>query len=81
MYDARGDIQDYIEQKIRELLEEPMKKYQDPKWVQADTLFEQLIVPLDIYIMDKRSKDYTTKINFIQISEKIYGLSIFIISI
>ncbi len=81
MYDARDDIQEYIEQKIRELLEEPMNKYQDPNWVQAVTLFEQLIVPLDIYIMDKCSKDYTTKISFIQISEKIYGLSIFIISI
>ena len=52
MYDTRGDIQNYIEQKIRELLEEPMNEYQDPSWVQAATLFEQLIVPLDIYIMD-----------------------------
>ncbi len=52
MYDTRGDIQDFIEQKIRELLEELMNEYQDPNWVQAATLFEQLIVPLDIYIVD-----------------------------
>ena len=52
MYDTRGDIQNCIEQKIRELLEEPMNEYQDPSGVQAATLFEQLIVPLDIYIMD-----------------------------
>lgn len=52
MYDTRGDIQGYIEHKIRELLEEPMNEYQDPNWVQAATLFEQLIVPLDIYIKD-----------------------------
>ena len=52
MYDTRGDIENYIEQKIRELLEEPMNELQDPNWVQAATLFEQLIVPLDIYIME-----------------------------
>ena len=56
MYDTRGDIEEYIEQKIRDLLEESMNEYQDPNWVQAATLFEQLIVPLDIYIMDRLVK-------------------------
>ena len=51
MYDARGDIENYIEQKIRDLLEKSMNEYQDPNWVQAATLFKQLIVPLDDYIM------------------------------
>jgi len=51
MYDTRGDIENYIEQKIRDLLEESMNEYQDPNWVQAATLFKQLIVPLDNYIM------------------------------
>ncbi len=52
MYDTRGFIQLYIDQKIRELLEESMNEYQDPNWIQAATLFNQLIVPLDICIMD-----------------------------
>jgi len=30
MHDAGGFIQQYIEQKIRELLEDPMNEYQDP---------------------------------------------------
>jgi len=37
IYDTRGDIQDFIEQKIRELLEEFMNKYQDLNWVQIAT--------------------------------------------
>ena len=39
-YDAQGDIQNYIEQKIRGLLEDPMNEYQDPNWVQAALLIE-----------------------------------------
>jgi len=52
MFDVRRDILDYIELKIRKLLDDPLNEFQDPNWVQAATLFEQLIVPLDIYIMD-----------------------------
>ena len=33
MYDAQGSIQNYIEQQIRELLEDPINEYQDPNWV------------------------------------------------
>ena len=52
MFDACGYIQQYIEQKIRELLEEPMNEYQDPNWVQATLLFEQNVIPCESYIMD-----------------------------
>jgi len=50
MYDTKGDIENFIEQQIRDLLEDPMNEYQDPNWVQAATLFNQLIVPMDLYI-------------------------------
>ena len=53
MFDARGYIQNYIEQKIRELLEDPMNEYQDPNWVQAALLFDQTVIPCERYIMDE----------------------------
>ena len=49
MYDAQGFIQNYVEQKIRELLEDPMNEYQDPNWVQAALLFNQTVVPCEWY--------------------------------
>ncbi len=52
MYDARGFIQKYIEELIRGLLEDPMNEYQDPNWVQAALLFEQVVVPCEAYMMD-----------------------------
>ncbi len=52
MYDAQADIQGYIEKSIRELLEEDMNELQDPNWVQAATLFEQVVVPCKGYMMD-----------------------------
>jgi len=52
MYDARGFIQKYIEEQIRRLLEDPMNEYQDPNWVQAAVLFEQVVVPCEGYMMD-----------------------------
>ncbi len=64
MYDTRGDIENYIEQKIRELLEESMNEYQDPNWVQAATLFNQLIVPLGDYIMGGLAKLAQDIVNF-----------------
>ena len=83
MYDTRGDIENYIEQKIRELLEEPMNEYQDPNWVQAATLFDQLIVPLDFYIMDgllnlandivKRAEKYNNRVVYKDISPMLYN--------
>ena len=53
MLDARAFIQDYIEERIRELLEDPMNEYQDPNWVQAALLFEQAVVPCEDYRMEK----------------------------
>lgn len=52
MYDASGFIQKYIEEQIRGLLEDPMNEYQDPNWVQAALLFEQVVVPCEAYMMD-----------------------------
>jgi hypothetical protein len=52
MYDAQGFIQNYIEQKIRELLEDPMNEYQDPNWVQAALLFKRAVVPCYGYTME-----------------------------
>jgi len=52
MYDARGSIQNYIEEQIRGLLEDPMNEYQDPNWVQAALLFDQVVVPCEAYMMD-----------------------------
>ncbi|KKM88293.1 hypothetical protein LCGC14_1260210 [marine sediment metagenome] len=49
MKDARDYIQNYIEQKIRELLEESMNEYQDSNWVQAALLFEQAVAPCEYY--------------------------------
>lgn len=52
MFDARGFIQNYIVHQIRGLLEDPMNEYQDPNWVQAALLFEQVVVPCEAYMMD-----------------------------
>ncbi len=49
MYDAQGFIQNYIEQKIRGLLEYQMNEYQDPNWTQAALLFERAVVPCERY--------------------------------
>ena len=43
--DARGLIENFIEKKIRTLLEDPMNEFQDPNWVQAAELFAEIIVP------------------------------------
>ena len=49
MYDICGFIQQYIEQKIRELLEAPMNEYHDPNWVQVALLFERVVIPCEEY--------------------------------
>ncbi|MHA1750219.1 MAG: hypothetical protein ACTSYF_16430, partial [Promethearchaeota archaeon] len=48
--DTKGYIENFIEQKIRNLLEYDMNEYQDPAWVQAAELFNEVVVPCDIYI-------------------------------
>ena len=63
-YDTHGDIENYIEQEIRVLLEDPMNEYQDPNWVQAALLFEHAVVPCEWYKMDhlyKLAQDIVTK--------------------
>ena len=45
MFDARSEIEDLIEQRIRKLLEESMNSFQEPNWVQAATLFEDVVIP------------------------------------
>ncbi len=53
MYDAQGFIQQYIEKKVRDLLEDPMNEYQDPNWVQAALLFERTVAPCEEYRADE----------------------------
>ena len=43
--DTQGDIGNYIEQKVRDLLEYDMNEYQDPVWIQAAELFNEIVVP------------------------------------
>jgi len=64
MYDTQGDIQLYIEKKIRGLLEDPMNEYQDPNWVQAATLFTHVVAPCEDYRYEslyELAKDITKK--------------------
>ena len=47
--DTKGDITNYIERKVRNLLEYDVNEYQDPSWVQAAELFNEIVVPCEIY--------------------------------
>ena len=47
--DTRGNIANYIERKVRELLEYDMNEYQDPAWVQAAELFNETVVHCESY--------------------------------
>ena len=47
--DTRGYIANYIEEKVRSLLEYDMNEYQDPAWVQAAELFNEVVVPCESY--------------------------------
>jgi len=47
--DTKGDITNYIERKVRDLLEYDMNEYQDPAWVQAAELFNEIVVPCESY--------------------------------
>ena len=87
MYDACGFIQEYIEQRIRKLLEYPMNKYQDPNWVQAALLFERVVIPCKDYRADvlynlandivKKAEQHNTRVIYQRIpgmyNEKIAG--------
>ena len=52
LFDARCDIEGFIEHKIRGLLKDPMNEYQDPNWLQAAMLFEQTVIPCERYRKD-----------------------------
>ena len=47
--DTKASIENYIEQKVRELLKCDMNEYQDPAWVQAAELFNEIVVPCESY--------------------------------
>ena len=64
LFNVRHEIEDFIEQKIRGLLEDPMNELQDPNWVQATMLFEQAVIPCEEYrsdIMYDLAKDILEK--------------------
>ncbi len=67
MYDARGFIQQYIEHQIRELLEDPMNEYQDPNWVQAALLFDQVVTPIEGYTLEEL---YALANDIVKVAEK-----------
>lgn len=52
LFDVRNEIEDFIERKIRSLLEDPMNELQDPNWVQAAMLFEQTVIPCERFRRD-----------------------------
>ncbi len=47
--DTKEYIANYIEQKVRDLLEYDMNEYQTPAWVQAAELFNEIVVPCESY--------------------------------
>ena len=47
--DTRGNIANFIEQKVRDLLEYDMNEYQDTAWIQAAELFSEVVVPCESY--------------------------------
>ena len=48
-HNTKWDIANYIEQKVRGLLEYEMNEYQDPSWVQAAELFNEIVIPCEIF--------------------------------
>lgn len=44
-FDAKMEISDFIERKVRGLLESDMSDFDDPAWVQATELFTEVVVP------------------------------------
>jgi len=48
-HNSKWDIANYIERKVRDLLEYDMNEYQDPAWVQAAELFNEIVVPCESY--------------------------------
>ncbi len=86
MFDTRVDIQGYIEHKIRGLLEEELNEYQDPNWVQAATLFRQVVVPCEDYMWEPlydlakeiitRAKSNKNRVVYRDISPRLYNQAV-----
>ena len=66
-HNYKWDIANYIEQKIRELLEYDMNEYQDPAWLQAAELFNEIIVPCEIFCSGGL---YTLGVDIVKEAEK-----------
>jgi len=65
--DTRGYIANFVEQKVRDLLEYDMNEYQDPAWVQAAELFNEVVVPCESYYSEGL---YTLGIDIVKEAEK-----------
>ncbi len=48
-HNSKWDIVNCIERKVRDILEYDMNEYQDPAWVQAAELFNEIVVPCESY--------------------------------
>jgi len=51
--DTKGNITNYIERKVRDLLEYDMNEYQSPAWAKAAELFKEVVVPCEIYCSEE----------------------------
>ncbi len=65
--DTKGGIENFIQQKVRDLLEYDMNEYQNPAWAQAAELFEELVVICDSYYSEAL---YTLGIDIVKEAEK-----------
>ena len=65
--DTRGNIANFIERKVRDLLEYEMNEYQNPAWVQTAELFNEIVGPCDNYYSEAL---YTLGIDIVKEAEK-----------
>jgi len=65
--DTQGNIANFIERKVRDLLEYDMNEYQNPAWVQAAELFSEIVVPCVGYYSEGL---YTLGIDIVKEAEK-----------
>ena len=65
--DTQGNIANFIEREVRDLLEYDMNEYQNPAWAQAAELFSEIVVPCDSYYSEGL---YTLGIDIVKEAEK-----------
>jgi len=65
--DTQGNIANFIERKVRDLLEYDMNEYQNPAWAQAAELFSEIAVPCVGYYSEGL---YTLGIDIVKEAEK-----------